>query len=92
MIDKIKELIAKLIIKDETEYCAYCIMDTISKNIDGLSYDNVYNAIGEYFTPKIFNDAWYLLKFKKYIVNVEDTDKYMYGIQAWLNYDYDCLL
>ena len=54
MLDKIKGIIARLTIKDEIDYCMYCILDTLNKNLRGLSYTTMRDTIGLYFTEKTF--------------------------------------
>ena len=46
MLDKIKGIIARLTIKDEIDYCMYCILDTLNKNLRGLSYATMRDTIG----------------------------------------------
>ena len=91
-MDIIKGIMARIIIRDEVDYCAYCILDTLNKNTNGLSYKTLYNTIGKYFTPKIFDSAWFDLKFSHYIIRIDNTNRYIYGAQAYTNYKYNILL
>ena len=91
MLDKIKGILARRIIKNEIEYCMYCILDTINKNMRSLSYNELKNTIGKYFSDRTFINAWYNLKYNEYIVKVENTDKYIIGAQI-LEYQYEYLL
>ena len=91
MLDKIKGILARRIIKNEMEYCMYCILDTINKNMRGLSYNELKNTIGKYFSDRTFINAWYNLKYGEYIVKVENTDKYIMGVRV-LEYQYEYLL
>ena len=91
MLDKIKNILARYIIKNEVEYCMYCILDTINKNIHGLSYNELKNTIGKYFSDRIFINAWYNLKYGEYIIKVENTNKYIIGVRI-LEYRYEYLL
>lgn len=91
MLDKIKGIIARLTIKDETDYCMYCILDTLNKNLRGLSYTSMRDTIGEYFTEKTFNTAWFTLKDAKYVIPINHTDRYTVGVKI-LEYPYEYLL
>ena len=91
MLDKIKGILARRIIKNEIDYCAYCILDTINKNMSSLSYNELKNTIGKYFSDRTFINAWYNLKYNEYIVKVENSDKYIIGAQI-LEYQYGYLL
>lgn len=91
MLDKIKGIIARLIIKNETGYCIYCILDTLNKNPRGLSYTSMRNTIGVYFTEETFNTAWFTLKDRKYIIPINNTNRYIVGVRI-LNYQYEYLL
>lgn len=89
MLTKIKILIAKLIMNDY-EYCEYGILYTINSHINGISYKEVYNAIGKYFSLEMFDEVWLLLKSNGYIIPL-DNHKYIVGAKILL-YDYDFLL
>ena len=91
MLDKIKGIIARLTIKNEIDYCMYCILDTFNKNLRGLSYTSMRNTIGIYFTEKTFNTAWFTLKDRKYIIPINNTDRYIIGVKI-LEYPYEYLL
>lgn len=91
MLDKIKGILARRIIKNEIDYCAYCILDTINKNMRSLSYNELKNTIGKYFSDRTFINAWYNLKYNEYIVKVENSDKYIIGVRI-LEYQYEYLL
>ena len=92
MLDRIKGIIARLTIKNETDYCMYCILDTLNKNLRGLSYTSMRNTIGAYFTEKTFNTAWFTLKDRKYIIPINNTDRYIIGVKIILDYPYEYLL
>ena len=91
MVDKIKGLLARIIIKSNQSYCEYCILDTVNKNINGVSYTQVYNAIGKYFSPQLFAIAWLSVKCSAYITQIKDSDKYIVGARI-LVYPYEWLL
>ena len=91
MLNKIKGIIARLTIKDETDYCMYCILDTLNKNLRGLSYTTMRDTIGLYFTEKTFKTAWFTLKDRKYIIPINHTDRYIIGVKI-LEYPYEYLL
>lgn len=91
MLDRIKGIIARLTIKDEIDYCMYCILDTFNKNPRGLSYTSMRNTIGVYFTEETFKTAWFTLKDRKYLIHINNTDRYIIGVKI-LNYPYEYLL
>ena len=90
MLDKIKGILARRIIKNEIEYCMYCMLDTINKNMRGLSYNELKNTIGKFFSDRTFI-AWFNLKYNEYIVKVENTNTYIIGVRI-LEYQYEYLL
>ena len=91
MIDTIKGIIAKIIIKDNTDYCMYCIIDTINKNINGITYKQLYNIIGKYFTTEEFINGWKKAFNEKYIIQIQNSNKFIIGVKILL-YEYEYLL
>ena len=72
-------------------FVMYCMLDTINKNMCGLSYNELKNTIGKFFSDRTFINAWFNLKYNEYIVKVENTNTYIIGVRI-LEYQYEYLL
>ena len=89
----IKRRIAKIIICNREEYCLYCLLSILNYNIHGFTYESAFKIMHEHlnFTPIEFDDAWSTAKFYKYIIKIEDTKKYIIGMNIF-EYEYNILL
>ena len=91
MLNRIKGIIARVVLRHDTDYAMYCILSTLSSNVNGLTYKTVESIYKNYFSKTVISVAWQRAFAAGYIRRVDFTNVYIIGVDI-LFYTYEILL